>query len=88
MLCCVMLRYVLYSPRKKKNLLTWKTTVKKAKVTIDNKVVELREYRCFFAHMIMVWKSRPEIAIAEAVGVYDLSLVPRSVFASDGSMLH
>ena len=37
---------------------------------------------------MMVCKSRTEINIAEAVEVYEVSLVPRSLFASDGSMLH
>ena len=37
---------------------------------------------------MMVCKSRTEINIAEAVEVYGFSLVPRSLFASDGSMLH
>ena len=36
---------------------------------------------------MMVCKSRPEINIAEAVEVYEFSLVPRPLFASDGSML-
>ena len=57
-------------------------------MTVDNKVMELQEDRCLFARMMMVCKSRPEIKIAEAVGVYEFSLVPRSLFASDGSMLH
>lgn len=38
--------------------------------------------------MMMVCKLCPEINIAEAVGVYEFSLVPRSLFALDGSMLH
>jgi len=50
--------------------------------------VELQEDRCLFARMMMVCKSRPEINLAEAVGVYEFSLVPRSLLASDGSMLH
>lgn len=74
--------------KKKQKLLTWKTTRKKTKVTVDNKVVELQEDRCLFARMMMVCKLRPEINIAEAGGVYEISLVPRSLFASDGSMLH
>ena len=57
-------------------------------MTVDNKLVELQEDRCLFARMMMVWKSRTEIKIAEAVEVYEFSLVPRSLFASDGSMLH
>ena len=36
---------------------------------------------------MMVCKSRTEINIAEAVEVYGFSLVPRSLFAPDGSML-
>ena len=78
----------LWSPMKKQKLLTWKTTGKKTKVTVDNKVVELQEDRCLFARMMMVCNSRTEINIAEAVAVYEFSLVPRSLFASDGSMMH
>ena len=51
---------------------------------VDNKVVELQD-RCLFARIIMVCKSRTEINIAEAVEVYEVSLVPRSLFASDCS---
>ena len=66
---------------KKQKLLTWKTIGKKTKVTVDNKVVELQEDRCIFARMMMVCKSRPAINVAEAVGVYAFSLLPRSLFA-------
>ena len=38
--------------------------------------------------MIVICKSRPEIDIKEAVGVYEFSIVPRSMFAADGNMLH
>ena len=79
---------ILWSPMKKQKLLKWKTTGKKTKVIVDNKVVGLQEDRCLFARIIMVCKSRTEINIAEAVEVYEFSLVPRSLFASDGSMLH
>ena len=58
----------LWSLMKKQKLLTWKTTGKKTKVSVDNKVVELQEDRCLFARMMMVCKSRPEINKAEAVG--------------------
>ena len=75
----------------KQKLLTWQTTRKKTKVTVerDNKVVELPKIElCPFARMMMVCKSCPEINIAQAVRVYELSLEPRSLFTSDGSMLH
>lgn len=35
----------------------------------------------------MVCRSRPEIDIEETKGLYELSLVPRSMFVADGYML-
>ena len=76
----------------KESLWSWnalmKTTGKKTNLSVENNVVELQEHRCLFARMKMVYKSCSEINIAEAVGVYEFSLVPRPAFASDGSMLH
>ena len=38
--------------------------------------------------MMVVCQSRPEINLQEAIGMYEFSLVPRSLFAADGTMLH
>ena len=38
--------------------------------------------------MMVICKSCPAIDIKEAVGVYEFSVVPRSMFAADGKMLH
>ena len=37
--------------------------------------------------MMVICKSRPE-KLKEAMGVYEFSVVPRSMFAADGNMLH
>ena len=37
---------------------------------------------------MVICKSRPEKDIKEAVGVYEFSVVPRSMFAADGNILH
>lgn len=58
------------------------------RVATKDKIIELKEDRCLFARMIVICKSRPEIDIEEAVGVHDFSVVPRSIFAADGNMLH
>ena len=50
--------------------------------------MELQEDRSLFARMMMVCKSRPEIDIKETVGQYEFSIVPLSLFAADGTMLH
>ena len=57
-------------------------------MTAADKVVELQEARSLFARMMTVCKSRPEVNIKEAVGHYEFSVVPRSLFAADGTMLH
>ena len=38
--------------------------------------------------MMVVCKSRPEINLKEAIGQYEFSVVPRSLFAADGTMRH
>ena len=73
---------------KKRKLLTWKTTGKTVRVATKNKIIELKEDRCLFARMMVICKSRPEIDIKEAVGLYKFSVVPRSMFAANGNMLH
>ena len=78
----------LWSPMKKRKLLTWKSNAKVVKVPTKEKLVELKEDRSLFARMMMVCRSRPEIDLKETVGLYEFSLVPRSLFAADGSMLH
>ena len=78
----------LWSPMKRRKLLTWKTSAKVVKVTGADKIVELQEDRSLLARMMMVCKSRPQIDIKETVGQYEFSIVPQSLFAADGTMLH
>ena len=73
---------------KKRKLLTWRTTGKIVRVATKDKIVELKEDRCLFARMMVICKSRPDIDIKAAVGVYEFSVVPRSMFAADGNVLH
>ena len=78
----------LWAPVKKRNLLTWKTSAKVIKVKAKDTIIELKEDRNLFARLAMVCKSRPEIDIQETVGLYEFTVVPRSLFARDGTMLH
>ena len=78
----------LWSPMKKRKLQTWKTMGKKVTVSSAGQIVELQEDRNLFARMMVICKSRPEIDIQEAVGTYEFTVVPRSMFATDGEMLH
>lgn len=77
-----------WSKMKKRKLLTWRSNGKKVRVSLKDKVVELQEDRNLFARLMMVAKSRPEIDIKEAIGQHEFSVVPRSLFANDGTMFH
>ena len=46
------------------------------------------EDRCLFARLMMVCESQQEINLQDAIGTYEISLMPRSLFAADGEMLH
>ena len=72
----------LWSKMKKRKLLTWKSTNKKTKVTVNNEVIELQEDRR------LVCQSRPEINIEEAIDKCEFSVVSGAPFAADGTMLH
>lgn len=77
-----------WAKMKKTKLLTWRSSGKKVRVALKDKVVELTEDRNLFARLMMVAKNRPEIDIKEAIKQYEFSVVPRSLFANDGTMLH
>lgn len=81
-------KYSIWSPIKKRKLLLWKSTGKNLRVVAKDLMVELNEDCSLFARMMMVCKARPEIDIKETVGEYEFSVVPRSMFAADGTMLH
>ena len=56
--------------------------------TADAKVIELTEDRALFGRMMIITKSRPELIVKDIIGDFELSVVPRSLFAADGSMHH
>ena len=69
---------------KKRSLQTWKNITKRIKLKVDQKIVELKEDRNLFAHLLLVAKSRPNMNFEQAVGDHELSVVPRSLFSDDG----
>ena len=54
---------------------------------VGEKVTELREERNLLARFLIIMRSRPEIDMKEAIGQYEFSAVPRSLFSADGEML-
>ena len=79
----------LWSPMKKRSLRTWKSTSKKTNITVNLEGCGVSERPLFVcSHDGRVSKSRPEFNQQEAIGTFEFSLVPRSLFAADGTMFH
>ena len=58
-------------------------------VSVGDKVIKLREERQLLAHFLVIQQSRPELVprLPATMGNYDISVTPRSMFVSDGSLL-
>ena len=55
---------------------------------MKDKVIELREDRGLLTRFLLIQQKRPEIMnLEEAIGEYEFSAVPRSLFSSDGTLL-
>ena len=61
----------------------------KRTITCGDKVVKLREERQLFVRFLIIQQSRPELVLklALSIGEYEMSVIARSLFAVDGSLL-
>ena len=61
----------------------------KARVTVGDKVIKLREERQLLARFLVIQQSRPELVpkLEATIGEYEMAVVPCSMFAVDGSLL-
>ena len=73
---------------KKCNLKPFRVCDKTIKMTADNEVLKLKEDRNLFACLLLLSKTRKEVNLQEVIGQYELSVVPRSMFAVDGSICY
>ena len=79
----------IWDPMKKVKLKTFSTLKKKIPCKVGNKLVKLREDRQLLARFLIVQQSRPSMieSLSETIGMYEFSVVPRSLFSSDGLLL-
>ena len=71
----------------KRKLPTFAASNSTVKVTLQNKVVTLKEERSLLVRFAIAARSRPEIDLPKYLGDYELSVVPRSMFSGDGELL-
>ena len=74
-------------PLKRRKLPTFNATVATTKVKLKDKIVTLKEERRLLTRFLIAYKERPEVDLPSHSGRYEFSVVPRSMFHSDGSMI-
>ena len=72
----------------KRNLLTLKSSSKTMKIKLKDKIIQLKEERNLMTRFIIASRMREEIDLPALLGKYEFSVVPRSMFSSDGRLLH
>lgn len=72
---------------KKRNLPTFKCTNKRVNVKLKDRVIALKEDRKLMIRFIIASRKRPERDLEKYIGQYEFSVVPRSLFSSDGKLL-
>ena len=80
----------IWDPLPQLKLIRFATSNKKKAIKVDNKVVlNLREDRQLYKKIILIAEKRPGIisGMEELVSHYEMSIVPRSTFNPDGSLL-
>ena len=77
-----------WDPMKKLKLKTFTTCTEKTGVKMGEKVIKLREERQLLGRFLIIQGSRPELVpqLDKVIGDYEMSVVPRSLCAVDGSL--
>ena len=73
---------------KKLKLKTFSNWMDKVKVRVGDKVIKLREERALLGRFLIIQGSRPGLVpkLEDTIGKYEMSVVPRSLCAVDGSL--
>ena len=80
-------RLCVWDKMKKKKLKTFKTSNATVEINAGGKLVKIKEERGLLQRLIVISRSRPQLDLKECIGTYEFGVVPRSLFASDGTVL-
>ena len=77
-----------WDPMKKLKLKSFSNWMEKCKVRLGDKIIKLRKERELLGRFLIIQGSQPELVpkLAETIGEYEMSVVPRSLCAVDGSL--
>ena len=71
----------------KKKLTTFNTAYATIEINAGGKLVKIKEERGLLQRLIVISRSRPQLDLKKCIGMYEFGVVPRSLFASDGTVL-
>ena len=72
-------------PVKKEKLKTSSSNSKRVTVSVNKQLVQVREERKLMTRLLVVSRTRPDIDLPKYLGMYEFSVVPRSLFTTDGT---
>ena len=81
-------RLSVWSPLKKANLNSWKSSWPRKKNKTTCGVAPLKDDRALFARFLVVILSGPDLDIRETISTFELAEYPRALLFSDGSLRH
>ena len=74
-------------PMKKRKMPTFTDTSKSFKTKVDDKIVEIKEEKRLLAKFVIASRKRDDIDLPAYFGRFEFTVVPRSMFRQDGSLL-
>ena len=75
-----------WSLMKRRNIGTFKSANAVSDMKAGDKLIKIKEERGPLQRFIVATRSRPDLDLKECIGKYEFGLIPRSLFASDGSL--
>ena len=72
---------------KRRDIGTFKSANAVSDMKAGDKLIKIKEERGLLQRFIVVARSRPDLDLIECIGKYEFGLIPRSLFALDGSLL-
>ena len=79
-------KLTVWDPMKLSRFKTMSTWMKKTKVRVGDKVVKLQEERQLLSRLMIIQQTR-KIDMRSVNGMYEMGVIPRSLFSNEGSLL-
>ena len=77
-----------WSKLKKRKLATFRNQTKSINKKVGEKIINLKEEKTLLSRFLIAARKRPELDLKFSLGNFEFSVVPKSLFTTDGQLLH